>query len=1004
MKNFTTIIVSALFFFFFTSRIKAQETLYVNEILASNSTGITDETGARADWFEIYNPNNYAVDIAGYYVTDNASNPTQYQMPSGHAQTIIPAHGYLRLWASSAVARGVLHTSFSLSAGGEYVGLYSPAQVFIDGKAFGAQQPDISFGRNQDGGPDWSYYSTSTPAASNLNGVVRLTQLLPPTFSHPAGFQTAAFQLTITHPESGVTIRYTTDGSEPTNTDVPVTWQYKNRYNENGSDIQQQTAKGVGDGLSTEQYISKPYTAPLSIIDRTVENNRVSLKTSSIAFDPIYLPTYNIYKGTTIRAKVFKEGFTASEIVTKTYFVNPAGFKYPVPVISVTSNEKSFFEYVNGIYTPGKAFDEYRATHLTEGTWICSIGNFSNAGDVWERTGNVEFFDNTNILNQPIAFRIHGGCSRSLPEKTLRLYSNTEFNFPVFPEKPTRYPKRLLLRNSGNDNNSTMFRDAFYQTLVRNLPFDTQLSRPSIVFLNSEYWGIHNITERYDRYYLEKKYNVDRNFVDLISIEDSEVEEGDIEKYNELNDFVNTHSLTNTADYNTLKTMMDIENFTDYEIAEIFCGNVDWPGKNVRLWRNKLPNLAPDAPYGHDGRWRWMLYDTDLSLGYATNVDNNFFPAATSSDRGPMAKILSKLLENPDYKKYFLTRVADLLNTTLLSSRAVSVLNAMKAQYAPLMPDHIARWKSPASVSDWNDKVTAIQNFLNQRPGTYRTHVRSFFGSGYADNNLAINVSDASMGYVKVNTIDILPTTDGIAANPYPWTGVYFQNVPVKLLAVAKPGNHFVKWTDANGNTITNPEINFTMGGSTNYKAFFETGALPVVLKSFEAKKDFNQVAITWETTSETNSDYFVVERSQNAINWQPLATVKGSATIQALQQYHTTDEQPLPNINYYRLKQVDLDQTTTYSRIISVDMGNFSITSLWPNPASDVLNVTVDESFQQSAYEITDINGTIVRTFQKMSATHAGKIPVGNLAAGTYILRIKNKDGASQSGKFVKQ
>src|SRR5690606_21567086 len=122
-------------------------------------------------------------------------------------------------------------------------------------------------------------------------------------------------------------------------------------------------------------------------------------------------------------------------------------------------------------------------------------------------------------------------------------------------------------------------------------------------------------------------------------------------------------------------------------------------------------------------------------------------------------------LENNDYKKYFLTRLADILNTTLLPSRAVGVLNAMKAQYTPIMPDHIARWKSPASMTEWNNNVTAIQNFVNQRPATYRTHVRSFFGSGYADNNLVIQVSDASLGYVKVNTIDILPTTDGISTN-----------------------------------------------------------------------------------------------------------------------------------------------------------------------------------------------------------------------------------------------
>lgn len=1002
MKKTITIMYGWLFFLLLGLQTKAAETLYINEIMASNTTSITDGTGSHEDWFEIYNPNNYEINLANYYFSDDASLPNKFRISSGVDAPKIPANGFLILWASSHPERGSTHTSFGLSAGGEYLVISSPDLVFIDGVTFGPQTANVSFGRQQDGALSLVYFSTASPATSNANGVT-LPKLAPPTFSHVAGFHASTFNLTIGHPESGVTIRYTLDGSEPVESNTVKTWQYKNSYNDTGG---HPDAGGVGQNLLSDTYVSNLYINPIAITNRATAPNEVSMKTSSIAYAPDYLPASLIYKGTVLRVRVFKTGFTPSDIVTRTFFINPSGAsKYTVPVISVVSSENSFFDYTSGLYTPGKVFDEYRASNASAADF-CSIGNFTNSGDLWERPGSVEFFDNNiPVLNQNFNFRIHGGCSRSIPQKTLRLYSDTEFNFPVFPEKPSLFPKRLLLRNSGNDYNSALIRDYYFQQLVKNLSFDTQLSRPAILFINSEYWGIQNITERYDKYYLEKKYNVNRNNVDLIDVEIPEADEGDLTTYNQLMDFVNTNSLANPAHYNTLKTMIDIDNFTDYQIVEIFSGNIDWPHKNTRLWRNRVlydPNA--NVPYGHDGRWRWMLYDVDFGMGFFSNVQDNYFTGATT--KGPPSAILRKLLENNEYKSYFINRLADLVNTTLLTSRALTLLSQTKALYTPLMQEHIDRWKTPASLTSWNQNVSNVENYITLRGGYFRNHVREFFNANLANTALTLNVNDMAQGYIKVNTIHILPTTDGIAASPYPWTGTYFQNNAITLTAIPKPGYHFVRWEKNTVNDSSNPELTLTITTATlNYKAVFAAGALPVVLKSFNAKKQENKVNLTWETTMEANHDHFVVERSSNAQNWSQLATVKGSGnTTTTLQQYHLIDEKPLPNINYYRLKQVDLDQTTTYSRIISVDMSLFTITNLWPNPVSDELNVTLDESFPQPAYEITDINGIIIRASQKMSAMRAVKIPVGNLAPGIYMLHIKNKDGARQSGKFVKQ
>jgi len=1003
MGKFLAFFVSLLFLSLFPKLVSGKETLYINEILASNKSSIADGTGVREDWFEIYNPNSYAIDLAGYYLSDNVTNPTKFKIATGPDSPKVPANGFVIIWASNSIARGANHTNFALSASGEAVLISSPQQELIDQVVFGPQTDDVSYGRKPDGSGTLVFFSAVTPGSSNNGAATVLPKLATPVLSQAAGFKTAAFDLSITHPEPGVRIRYTLDGSDPQDDNTIREFKYKNKYNDDGS---HPDVGGVGEGWTLEYYKSNLYLGTIRIDDRTSASNKVSRKTSSITYNPGYLPTEKIYKGTVIRAKAFKDGFTPSETITKTYFVNPSGgTKYSVPVVAITAQETSFFDYNTGIYTPGTTFDEFRRDNPGLPAGFCSVGNFTNSGDVWERPGTVEFFNDNNLtLSQEFAFRIHGGCSRSVPQKTLRLYSNTEFNFAVFPEAPTRFPKRLLLRNSGNDNNSTLFRDSFFQKLVGNLPFDTQLSRPAVVFLNSEYWGIQNITERYDKYYLEKKYGVNRDNVDMIDVEGVEVEEGDAVKYNELMAFVNNNSLESAPNYATIKTMMDIENFTDYQIAEIFSGNTDWPHKNTRLWRNKVAyNPAANVPYGSDGRWRWMLYDTDIALGLNTKADVNAIPNARSG--GAPSAILNKLLGNAEYKTYFINRVADLLNSTFLASRSVSLLNATKAIYDPLIDEHLVRWKSPVNRAFWAQSVSEIATFLNARGSNLQNHIRQSLGASYNNFALTVNVSDLTKGYVRVNSMDILQTTDGISATPYPWTGTYFQNNEIKLTAVPTNGNHFVRWERSGSSYATTPEIKLTStSGTLGLQAIFADGPLPVTLKSFDAQRAGNKIVVSWETTSEVNNNYFEVEKSADARAWSILAKVNGAATTNMLQQYRTADEKPFSNLNYYRLKQVDFDQTTTYSRIVSVDMGSFQISKIWPNPVAEVLNISLDQSLGSAEYIISDMNGSIIKKHQNLSGTQSLAIPVGNLATGIYLIKIKTKDGASHSGRFLKQ
>ncbi len=150
--------------------------LFINEFMASNDTAVADEFGEYDDWIEIYNANDFEVNIGGMYITDDLTDPFAYQIAdSVPEQTTIPAHGFLLLWADKQPEQGVLHVGIKLSSKGEQVGLVEMFQGnphFIDSLTFGEQTTDISYGRKDDGGDEWVYFSKSSPGETNANGII----------------------------------------------------------------------------------------------------------------------------------------------------------------------------------------------------------------------------------------------------------------------------------------------------------------------------------------------------------------------------------------------------------------------------------------------------------------------------------------------------------------------------------------------------------------------------------------------------------------------------------------------------------------------------------------------------------------------------------------------------------------------------------------------------------------------------------------------------------------
>jgi hypothetical protein len=577
--------------------------------------------------------------------------------------------------------------------------------------------------------------------------------LSDPDFSVLGGFYTSPFKLKLTTYRSEGDIWYTLNGSEPD----PV----NNRAN------------------------SFKYQGPLSISSRKGDPNEHSkIRTTYRNWQGP--PRGEVFKATTVRARVFIGDQPWGEIETHTYFVDPnMNTRYSLPVISLTTDPDGFFGDKKGIYVPGDRYVENND----------HTGNYWGNGANWERRANLEFYeaDGEFGFSQGVGVRIHGGITRAWPQKTLRIYAREElgpnkFTYDIFPghyNYGVDFDK-FLLRNGGNDMRRTFMRDALVHQLVKEeTDLDTQAWRPAVVFLNGEYWGIHNMRERFDEDYLQSKYGVNKEQVVILEGNAVKVQGvgGGSRHYKDMVDYVRNNSMANEKNYRYVQTLMDTDNYIDYMATEIWSTNTDWPFNNIRYWRVEAPPEDLSDRPGHDGRWRWLLYDLDYGLGLVEEPTFNSL-SRVAHDGSWGSVLLSNLLKNQEFRNGFINRFADHLNHTFAPQRVNKKIDEMSAVYQPEMKEHLGRWPYISSVGQWETNMTKVRNWVDARPRHVRQHIISEFKlKGQAD--LTIKVDGG--GTVKVNSLTI-------TGEEGPWKGVYFMGVPVTLEAVPEEGYTFLGW------------------------------------------------------------------------------------------------------------------------------------------------------------------------------------------------------------------
>jgi hypothetical protein len=359
--------------------------------------------------------------------------------------------------------------------------------------------------------------------------------------------------------------------------------------------------------------------------------------------------------------------------------------------------------------------------------------------------------------------------------------------------------------------------------------------RPVSVYLDGEYWGVLEMREEVDADYIEAHFGVPRDEVVIVNAPGSVVEgaAGDEAPFVALRTFAETHDLADPVHYDHVAARMDIDAFLLYQFVQVWCGNADWPHNNTRAWRRRLAGPLDDpssVPAGHDGRWRWLLFDLDLAVAHpwAGGAGENTLSFALSPTGRPPTNapwgtaLLRSLMRNPDVKRRFATLAADMLNAHFKETRATALVDAMRATLQPAMPEHIRRWQSNGnSATTWSGThVQAVRNFASQRTINVRQHFTTQLSlGGYA--TLTADVAPAGAGTVVVNRrLRLDATMPGAPSPVYPWRGTYFRAVPVTLRADPAPGFLFAGWTTPAG-PDPRREIELTLSAATTATARF---------------------------------------------------------------------------------------------------------------------------------------------------------------------------------------
>lgn len=632
-----------------------------------------------------------------------------------------------------------LHTNFKITSEGESVYLYSPTQSLVSQLFVNCDGLDNSQGSKPDGSASAFLFETATPSASNNGSDTYTGYCLPPVFSIPSGFYSSPQLISITNPNPSPSIvRYTLDGSEPTN-------------------------------------FSPAYTG-----------------------EPI-----PIHVSAVLKAKAYSPGILPSQDVVATYLLNVS---HLTPVISIATDNSN-------LYGPAGIFDNW---------WYD-----------WRKSAYIEYFDSTKnlIFSQRAGIQIDGGWggARANAQHSMRVrladgvLGDGPVDYPIIPDRPNRTTySQFFLRNGSNQFLVFPYKDAC-QAKMMSAGTNNHYSswRPVSVYLNGEYFGLYELREKIDAEYFETLEGADPGETDVLSMTAwnnfvLHAVEGSVEPFLAADSAFSLLDPSDTSYWNSADQYFDLVSYTDYIIGESWMANTDWPWNNIKIYRSDQTGY----------RWRFCL--TDMELGLAPNGWNDYnfdhiYYMMTADPQNPYINIWQKSIQNNRYHDYFINRYADLMNTAYGIEHLSAIENDMFDRTVDEMQNEYARWGDPNNIQgqmmEFTNNHSIFENQLSHRTSRVRNHIRQNFNLPN-QVQVTLDVDPPDGGTIHISTI-----TPG----EYPWEGIYFNGIPVKIEAVAADGYKFSHWDSNELMTDTlNPVFLDTLDAYTiAFTAHFEAWGVP---------------------------------------------------------------------------------------------------------------------------------------------------------------------------------
>ncbi|OYT15461.1 MAG: hypothetical protein B7C24_13015 [Bacteroidetes bacterium 4572_77] len=480
---------------------------------------------------------------------------------------------------------------------------------------------------------------------------------------------------------------------------------------------------------------------------------------------PIYVEPFYVDSTMVIRMAYHHDTLIQGPICNFTYFINDSS---KLEKFSLITDPHNLWDNDYGIYVYGYYYYP---------NWPYFEANFWQR---WERPVHIQQFTKAHefLWQQDAGIKIHGNYTRSFEQKSFGLYAKTEygnkhFDDLVIPHKAyLRNTKRFLLRNGGNDWEQAHLRDLLIHRRMKDCDLEIQSGKPVAAYLNGQYWGVYHLREKIDRFYLVENCGVQTQELNLLE-QNGLIIDGERQSFEELIQFVKDHDLSQETNYQHIEQEIDIYNWINNFVSNFYHMNTDWPQNNTKFWNT--PNR----------KWRQILVDQDVTMNYRTEnmIHKNPISRIHEDSLSYVAIIYKEIIKNKSFRRQFINRFSDLMNTIFLPQEYLPLLDSLMAEMDPEMEDHCQRWDK--SYNTWQGYYTnKIRDYINGRLPYMRGFLRDAYEIGHNDT-ITISHFPDKKGYIKLNTI---------AISQQNWSGIYYDSIAISLEAIPNPGYEFVAW------------------------------------------------------------------------------------------------------------------------------------------------------------------------------------------------------------------